>query len=430
MFGLDPQRLHEVAADHLDRVVVPLLADATAKAETEALARVLRRAPFGPEIDDVAGGRAQSSATAGALSDTSEALAGCMERVTQALAPAQPVSSAPSEEAMTSHLRARLGDAGVRAADVVPITGGFSKQTMLFDVVDASGQVEPFVLRRDLPDSPVETSVRDEFPALCDLHAAGVPVPEPRWLDDGSEHVPGPFLVSRRVAGRAIGDPAAGASADLGFDPTDLLATTLAQVHAVPPSAMTRSRLCDTTWDSDALQAQLDYWQRRYRDHASGPLPVLEAAFFWLRQNAELGLQPPVVVHGDYGFYNMLVEDGLVNAIVDWELVHIGSAAWDLAYVRDHVSKLGTYDRFLEAYEAAGGAVPPPEAIDYFQIFTFIRTITMCVVVLASFSRGQMSRIPLVDVCQMIYPLHLSALANELARVSQDIPAAARGADR
>jgi aminoglycoside phosphotransferase (APT) family kinase protein len=297
---------------------------------------------------------------------------------------------------------------------------------VLFDKVDSDGTVEQLVLRRDLADSPAETSVRDEFPALCDLHRAGLPVPEPLWLDDGSAHVAGPFLVSRRVDGDAIGDPAAGASADLDYDPTELLATTLARVHTVPLSAMTRSGLCDTHWDRDALHAQIRHWETRYRENAPGPIPLLDTAISWLYENAQLGLQPATVVHGDFGFYNMLVRDGRLAALVDWELVHVGSPAWDLAYVRDHVSKLGTYDHFLAAYTVAGGTEPPPQAIDYFQIFTFIRTITMSLIVLEAFNRGRQRRIPIVDVCQIIYPLHLATLADECARVSLQNPATTR----
>lgn len=414
MYGLDDQQLHALAADHLDRRLLPLLGDPAAKAEAEALVRILRRARFGREVDEAAArGFTEHADGLGASRD---ALAASVVRMTGAPASVDGnPGPAATEEALSAHLRRRFADPGLSAANVVEVMGGFSKQTVLFDKVDADGRVERLVLRRDYPDSPVETSVRDEFPAVCDLHAAGIAVPEPLWLDEGSDAMPGPFLVSRRVRGTPLGDPAAGASADLAFDPTELLAGKLAEVHAVPLDAMTRSGLSGATWDVDALRAQIDYWDARYRTHAAGRLPVLDAAFGWLRESATRGVREPVIVHGDYGLHNILVDEGRFVALVDWELVHVGSAAWDLAYVRDHVRKLGTYERFVEGYDAAGGAVPPQEAIDYFQVFAFARTITMTLVVLALFNRGQLGRIPLIDVAQMIYPAQMSALADELA---------------
>jgi aminoglycoside phosphotransferase (APT) family kinase protein len=419
MFGLDTQQLHHFTADYLDRRVLPLFSDPVELAEAAALVRVLRRTPFGSEVDQAAGRPWPACASLReSLSATRAGLTDCVVRVDAALVPAaDPGGASLTTEAMTAHLRTR--DPRWRAAGVRHINGGFSKQTVLFDRVGSDGTIEPLVLRRDLADSPAETSVRDEYPVLRDLYQVGLPVPEPLWLDDGSEHVPGPFLVSRRVDGTAIGDPAAGARSDLAYDPTELLATTLARVHAVPLSAMTRSGLCDARWDLGALHGQIRHWETRYRENAPGPVPLLDAAIGWLYENARLGLQPATIVHGDYGFYNMLVRDGELAALVDWEMTHVGSPAWDLAYVRDHVSKLGTYDRFLAAYTAAGGIEPPAGAIDYFQIFTFLRTITMSLVVLEAFNRGRQRRIPIVDVCQIIYPLHLAALAEEFARVAR-----------
>jgi aminoglycoside phosphotransferase (APT) family kinase protein len=40
----------------------------------------------------------------------------------------------------------------------------------------------------------------------------------------------------------------------------------------------------------------------------------------------------PVIVHGDFGPQNVLIEDDRINALVDWEFAHIGQPVEDLAW--------------------------------------------------------------------------------------------------
>jgi aminoglycoside phosphotransferase len=40
----------------------------------------------------------------------------------------------------------------------------------------------------------------------------------------------------------------------------------------------------------------------------------------------------PVIVHGDFGPQNVLIEGGAVTALVDWEFAHIGQPVEDLAW--------------------------------------------------------------------------------------------------
>jgi aminoglycoside phosphotransferase (APT) family kinase protein len=42
----------------------------------------------------------------------------------------------------------------------------------------------------------------------------------------------------------------------------------------------------------------------------------------------------PVLAHGDLWWGNLLVHDGRISAIVDWEFLSVGDAAWDLGTMR------------------------------------------------------------------------------------------------
>lgn len=87
------------------------------------------------------------------------------------------------------------------------------------------------------------------------------------------------------------------------------------------------------------------------------------------RRLVEAGLAPspaavaqPVLVHGDYGPNNLLVDPGsmTVTAVLDWEFVHVGEAVEDLAWCEwivrtHHPDRIGLLGAFFEAY----GDTPP-----------------------------------------------------------------------
>lgn len=74
---------------------------------------------------------------------------------------------------------------------------------------------------------------------------------------------------------------------------------------------------------------------------------------------------PAMPLHGDYGADNMLIADGQVVAVLDWDWCRVDWRAWEVgnaiwAFCRDgsrtSVDR-GAAAKFLEAYERAGGEV-------------------------------------------------------------------------
>jgi Phosphotransferase enzyme family len=66
--------------------------------------------------------------------------------------------------------------------------------------------------------------------------------------------------------------------------------------------------------------------------------------------------RPRRLVHGDVGFHNMMMRDGRLAAILDWELTHIGDPAEDIGYIRAPLLKpLKPWDKFVATYVAEGG---------------------------------------------------------------------------
>jgi aminoglycoside phosphotransferase (APT) family kinase protein len=62
----------------------------------------------------------------------------------------------------------------------------------------------------------------------------------------------------------------------------------------------------------------------------------------------------PVIVHGDFGPQNVLIEDHAVSAVVDWEFAHIGQPVEDLAWAEwivrmHHPNALNDLPELLDA---------------------------------------------------------------------------------
>lgn len=84
----------------------------------------------------------------------------------------------------------------------------------------------------------------------------------------------------------------------------------------------------------------------------------------WLRDNLPPPA-PPVVVHGDFRIGNLMVHEGRLSGVLDWELAHLGDGHEDLAYGCMTVWRFGRLDKqgfgltdvatLARAYEDAGG---------------------------------------------------------------------------
>lgn len=111
-----------------------------------------------------------------------------------------------------------------------------------------------------------------------------------------------------------------------------------------------------------------------------GDRPILALAVRWLEQNLPEPV-PPRLVHGDFRLGNLLVEDGRLSGVLDWELAHLGDPHEDIAFGCMTVWRFSRPDRpgygltsiaeLVQAYEEAGG-----QTFDYdrFRFWTVYRT--------------------------------------------------------
>jgi aminoglycoside phosphotransferase (APT) family kinase protein len=299
---------------------------------------------------------------------------------------APPPAVVPAEDQLVEVNAALLQDylrshhSGYESATVsgfVPIAGGFSKQTILFDV-DVSGRRQALVYRGATKIQiiePVLVDIAHEFEVVSYAFAAGAPVAEPLWLQADGHATGTRFFVSRRVPGVNLGT-AVRAHAPIPAGTTRALAEALARIHTLPLDAaderLQRSHIRPPAPGvslDEVIRRRVAAWRAYFRSLDAPTYPSLELAFDWLLDNvAEEEADAPVLVHGDYGLHNILVHEERVSAVLDWEACHVGDRALDLSHILAGTRDAMDHELFMDAYIAAGGSEVSPFRLKYYQV--------------------------------------------------------------
>jgi aminoglycoside phosphotransferase (APT) family kinase protein len=123
------------------------------------------------------------------------------------------------------------------------------------------------------------------------------------------------------------------------------LVDALAELHAIDPAKV--DAMAEFLRPEPYAERQLRRWAGQWeRARAATGLdgePTLDRVFAWLNANRP-PVPPPRVVHGDYGFANVMfdpTETTRVQAILDWELTAVGDALSDLGSLIAYQSQAG-----------------------------------------------------------------------------------------
>jgi len=218
-----------------------------------------------------------------------------------------------------------------RPLAVEPLTGGNSNLT--FCLTDADGR--RFVLRRP-PLHGVLATANDmgrEWRAIAGLQATAVPVPPAVGFCEDPTVTGAPFFVTGFVEGIVHHDRATTEAHSTPAHRGTLarsLVEVLTALHGLDPVA---AGLGDHGRPDRYLERQLRRWDKQYRATAPTVLADMDRAVAALHDR-----RPPegetVVVHGDFRLGNCIVApDGLVAAVVDWEISTLGDPLADLGFL-------------------------------------------------------------------------------------------------
>ena len=322
-------------------------------------------------------------------------------------------AEAPDRSALETYLRGRFPaarDLAIRNLTRVP--GGRSKDTLLLDVEGLPGLPASIVLRVDL--GRYGTSVRAEYPLIVALHRAGVLVPEPLWLEEGTIPLGGAFLATRRMRG-APGGNMWGEGIKVSSAVVLAFAESLAKLHRTPLQNLLPEAAHATA--RAATEAMIGDYEARWRASNPNASVPLELAFQWLRQELPRVEGVAVLVHGDPGFQNMLVEEDELVCLLDWEFAHAGDPAEDLAYCRPTVERVMPWGQFLGHYRTAGGPAITPARLEYFEIWRTVRNATLGTRMLRDFTEGAVSGLESCAVAVNTFPRIEAQLAASLVQV-------------
>jgi aminoglycoside phosphotransferase (APT) family kinase protein len=300
-------------------------------------------------------------------------------------APAAAVAPDPTPQSLTQYLRRRFpASPKLEVTAVVPIPGGRSKKTFFISLAANGDLPSELVMRQDYALRYEGTKVRDEYTPLTRLAERGLAVPRPLLLEAQESEVGPPFLLVERLRGAPPGSylfgirtPCPGAFLEL--------AAMLAQLHRVAPAEL---GLAPPATDADALLQLIGTYQKKWRDNATRASPLIDYAYSWALDECAKDRGSLAVVHGDAGPYNLLVDGDRLSALLDWEFVQVGDPAVDLGIVRVYAEEFMSWDDFLGAYAAAGGAHVPERRVRLGMLVNFLKGTTLVATSGRNFEEG------------------------------------------
>ncbi len=207
------------------------------------------------------------------------------------------------------------------------LSGGAIQQNWLYEV-ETNGAREEWVVRTDNAATlAVSRSRPEEFALLRAAWAAGVPVPEPLFQ---GVHQGKPFFAMRRLHGETNAVAlckAVGPAGDAAL--LRQCGAALRRIHAIAPPRADLPFLGEPP--ADAALAFVAQMQARL-DDAGTPRPVLEWGLAALRRHAPPPV-PAVLVHNDFRNGNLMVEDGRLVGVLDWEFPAWGDPHQDIGWI-------------------------------------------------------------------------------------------------
>lgn len=225
------------------------------------------------------------------------------------------------EQLMTLERLLQRIDPQARLLRAWPLAGGVSAQVTALEVIQPDGQARKMIVRQhgdaDLRRNP--NSAADEYRLLQFLHARGLPVPEPYYVDPSGEILSAPCLVLEYLEGATQFAPAHVS------DFVSQSAFNLARIHSVDGAdlsflprreAQVAQMLKDRSVHSDDTLNE------------GGIRDALEAVWPLAQVNAK------TLLHGDFWPGNLLWKDGRLVAVIDWEDAALGDPLADLANAR------------------------------------------------------------------------------------------------
>lgn len=259
------------------------------------------------------------------------------------------------------------------------LSGGAIQENWWLQLQPAAAAPMDVVLRCDAASRVAESRSRaQEFALLRVAHEAGVAVPEPLWLGDGS--LGRDFFVMRKAAGVAAGHRVV---KDLALAPdreqlAERIGREMARLHRVREDA----RLDFLPRPADQPSADGLAQCRRFLAAHAQPHPALVWALRWLERH-QPGAQSLALTHRDLRTGNYMIDECGLTAILDWEFAAWSEPMEDLGWFcarcwrfgRDDLEAggIGSRQAFYRGYEDESGMRVDDAAVRYWEVYAHLR---------------------------------------------------------
>lgn len=290
----------------------------------------------------------------------------------------------------------------IALSNIAPITAGNARQVWQFDLEWADGTARrqmSCVLMRKAEAGQLETDLETEFLVIDALRGSGVPVARALWIDSDGRWFGRPSFIMEKVAGASDLPPLL--KGEPGQDSRRLalnLAAIAARLHTLDYEKLGVDFLPPATIESAAGQ-QVQYWEALFLKHRMEPHPVMVAAFMWLKEHLPTACRVSIV-HGDFRFGNLLYEGDRINALLDWEMVHLGDPVEDIAWAYRALWSPRTFlslEEFVGRYTELSGIQVDPETLRFYRLLGEVKHSIISLTGARSFADARTRNLFLAD---------------------------------
>lgn len=249
------------------------------------------------------------------------------------------------------------------------VSGGASRQAWFIDA-GSGAQTQELFLRYD-PKAPEPGGafhpLQVEAEIMAELHRHGVTVP--RVI---AAHPVQQAVLLERVGGetwfRLIKDP------DEQVRTAQDFIAKLAALHRIDARDLKIDGLGPAGPVAEHVRAEIAAMRARVQRYGK-PAPLLGFCIDWLERNVPDYDGPTVLVQGDTGPGNFMYADGVVTAVVDWELAHFGDPMDDIAWLslRAVQDTFTVFPDRLAEYEQWSGHRIDEGRVWYYRLFAETR---------------------------------------------------------
>jgi aminoglycoside phosphotransferase (APT) family kinase protein len=291
---------------------------------------------------------------------------------------------------------------GIEVGNLAPLTAGNTRNAWSFDASwTEHGKAHSLgcVMLRKAEAGQLETPLIPEFEVIRALGKTGVPIPRAYWIDPEGKWLERPAFILERVAGTsdfpALMRPE---GAEISRGVAEHLVEVAAQLHTADWKALGLDFLPATSVETAAAQ-QVEYWESLFRRHRLEPHPAMVGAFIWLKEHQPVA-DRITVVHGDFRYGNLLYEGKRINALLDWEMVHLGDPVEDLTWAYRALwtpAGVMSLEEFAERYTKASGIPVHPDNLLFYRLFNEMKHAIISLTGAKSFHDGRTRNIVIAD---------------------------------